>query len=129
MTVIPIAPGVYLVDDGHTRVTVAVADGADGRWIAVAGQVGFIERTSAEAAPNRARRRGAAASMAAAMPATVIRILVETGQTVRAGDVVLVLEAMKMEMPIRATKDGRVSAIRCAAGDLVQPGVDLVEIV
>jgi biotin carboxyl carrier protein len=128
MTVTPIAPGVYLVDDGQRRWTVAVADAADGCWIAVGGQVGFIERASADAAPNRGRRRGTAASMAAAMPATVLRILVETGQTVSAGDLVLVLEAMKMEMPIRASRDGRVTAIRCAAGDLVQPGVDLVEI-
>jgi biotin carboxyl carrier protein len=128
MTVTPIAPGLYLVDDGQRRWTVAMADAPDGRWVAVAGQVGFIERASGDEAPNRTRRRAAAAPMAAPMPATVIRIPVQAGQAVKTGDTLVVLEAMKMEMPIRAAKDGRVSAIRCAVGDLVQPGTDLVEL-
>jgi biotin carboxyl carrier protein len=42
--------------------------------------------------------------------------------------VLLTLEAMKMELPIRAARDGIVSAILCAPGDLVQPGPPLVEI-
>jgi 3-methylcrotonyl-CoA carboxylase alpha subunit len=128
MNVTTIAPGIYLVDDGQKRWTVAIADAADGRWIALEGQVAFVERPRAGDTSNRTRRRTSAAPMAAPMPATVIRILVEPGQQVHAGDTVLVLEAMKMEMPIRAARDGRVTAIRCAAGDLVQPGVDLVEL-
>jgi 3-methylcrotonyl-CoA carboxylase alpha subunit len=42
--------------------------------------------------------------------------------------VLIVLEAMKMELPIRATSDGRVTAIHCREGDLVQPGVTLIEV-
>jgi biotin carboxyl carrier protein len=41
---------------------------------------------------------------------------------------VLVLEAMKMELPIRAPADGRVVSVSCTPGELVQPGVPLVEI-
>jgi biotin carboxyl carrier protein len=62
------------------------------------------------------------------MPGTVIDIEVVIGQRVRAGDILLTLEAMKMELPIRATREGIVSAIRCARGDLVQPGPPLVDI-
>ena len=43
-------------------------------------------------------------------------------------DVVMVLEAMKMELPIRSPRDGVVKAIRCAAGELVQPGTTLLEL-
>jgi 3-methylcrotonyl-CoA carboxylase alpha subunit len=39
-----------------------------------------------------------------------------------------VLEAMKMELTIKAPRDGRVKAIACRAGDLVQPGVPLIEL-
>ena len=62
------------------------------------------------------------------MPGTVIDIEVGLGQHVRAGDVLLTLEAMKMELPIRAPRDGVVSAIRCVPGELVQPGPPLVEL-
>ena len=44
------------------------------------------------------------------------------------GDVVVLLEAMKMELPIRADTDGTVASVSCKPGDLVQPGVPLVEI-
>ena len=65
-------------------------------------------------------------ALAAPMPATVVATPAERGQAVRAGDVLVVLEAMKMELTIRAPRDGVVDALRCRRGDLVQPGVPLV---
>ena len=62
------------------------------------------------------------------MPATVVAIKTATGETVAEGDTVIVLEAMKMELPIKAPRSGVVKAIHCAKGDLVQPGVTLLEI-
>jgi biotin carboxyl carrier protein len=62
------------------------------------------------------------------MPATVLKVLVAPGSPVKKGDTVIVLEAMKMELPIRAPRSGRVTALHCAKGDLVQPGVNLLEI-
>jgi len=67
-------------------------------------------------------------ALAAPMPGTVIDVAVGVGQQVRAGDILLTLEAMKMELPIRAPRDGRVSAVRCVPGELVQPGPPLIEI-
>jgi biotin carboxyl carrier protein len=61
------------------------------------------------------------------MPATVTRIAVKVGDAVKQGDVLIALEAMKMEMPIRAPHDFVVSAIHCAEGDLVQPDRVLIE--
>jgi acetyl/propionyl-CoA carboxylase alpha subunit len=62
------------------------------------------------------------------MPATVVKILVEAGQEVAEGATVLVLEAMKMELPIRAPRAGVVKSVDCTQGELVQPGVTLVEL-
>ena len=61
------------------------------------------------------------------MSAKVIRVIVTEGQTVALGDTLVVLEAMKMEMPIRAPRAGVIKTVRCAEGDLVQPGTPVVE--
>ncbi|HWI16792.1 MAG TPA: acetyl-CoA carboxylase biotin carboxylase subunit [Vicinamibacterales bacterium] len=62
------------------------------------------------------------------MPATVVAIKTAAGEKVAEGDTVIVLEAMKMELPIKAPRSGVVKAIHCAKGDLVQPNVTLLEI-
>ena len=62
------------------------------------------------------------------MPATVIAVTVQLGQRVAAGDVLIRLEAMKMELPVRAPRDATVIAIKCREGELVQPGVPLLEL-
>ena len=62
------------------------------------------------------------------MPATVLSVLASVGQTVKPGDTLLMLEAMKMELPVRAPREGVVTAIHCREGELVQPGVMLVDV-
>ena len=66
-------------------------------------------------------------ALSAPMPATVVAITATPGQEVAAGDLLVMLEAMKMELPIRAPRAGRVKALACREGELVQPGVPLVE--
>ena len=51
-----------------------------------------------------------------------------TRAAVSEGDTLIVLEAMKMELPIKAPRGGVVKAVHCAKGDLVQPGVNLLEL-
>ena len=62
------------------------------------------------------------------MPATVIKVNVKPGDSVRAGEVVVLLEAMKMELPVRSPVTGRVTSVNCREGELVQAGVILLEI-
>jgi 3-methylcrotonyl-CoA carboxylase alpha subunit len=75
-----------------------------------------------------ARRRSVATDMSAPMPATVVKLFVSPGASLKKGDTVLTLEAMKMELPIRSPRDGVVRAVHCKPGELVQPGVNLVEL-
>ncbi len=56
------------------------------------------------------------------LQATVVQWLVQPGATVRAGDVVVILEAMKMEHEVRALADGRVTHLQFAVGELVNEG-------
>ena len=85
---------------------------------------------AAQSAPAARTRRSASTAgqaLVAPMPATVIAVHVEAGDAVKKGDVVVVLEAMKMELPLRALGDGVVSAVRCRAGELVQADATLIE--
>ncbi len=62
------------------------------------------------------------------MPGNITDVLVKEGDTVKAGDAVLVLEAMKMETEVQAPVDGTVKAVHVAKGDSVNPDETLVEI-
>ena len=72
------------------------------------------------------RARGPAA-LKAPMPGLVVRVQVETGQSVGAGTGVVVLEAMKMENELRTSAPGVVAAVRVRAGEAVEKGQVLVE--
>jgi biotin carboxyl carrier protein len=126
-TVVRSADGCYLVSDGARTWTVFVAGPADARQVFVDGVTAELE-VSSDRTPRKRPRASHGDVTAAPMPATVLQILVDVGQVVSQGDVVLKLEAMKMEMPIRAPRSGTVAAIHCRAGELVQPGISLVDI-
>jgi len=64
----------------------------------------------------------------APMQATIVKVAVEEGQSVVKGDLVVVLEAMKMEQPIQAHKDGVIGAINAAPGTTVSAGHQLLTI-
>lgn len=60
------------------------------------------------------------------LPGIILDIKVKVGDTVKKGDTVLILEAMKMENNIHADKDGKVTAINVNNGDSVLEGTDLI---
>jgi 3-methylcrotonyl-CoA carboxylase alpha subunit len=125
-TVENIRDGFYRVSDGVRHWVIAVAGTGDDRWIFVDGQVYHVE--IAAAGDSRRRSAGTGHELSAPMPATVVRILVEAGARVSRGDALITLEAMKMELAIRAPRDGVVSAIHCKPGDLVPPGINLLDL-
>ncbi len=62
----------------------------------------------------------------AEMVANVLSVDCAVGDTIGAGDTVVLLESMKMEIPVLAEHPGRVTAVKVAAGDVVQEGDPLV---
>jgi 3-methylcrotonyl-CoA carboxylase alpha subunit len=115
--------------DGR-QFTVYVAGTADDVWAFFDGQV-YRHRANEPAdgeAGHHGPPKGGHYVLTAPMPATVVKIAVAPGQAVRHGDTLVVVEAMKMELPIRAPADATVKAINCREGELVQPDRELVEL-
>jgi pyruvate carboxylase subunit B len=84
--------------------------------------------SAAPAAPGQKPRPSHPGHVTAAMPGNVVDVLVSLGQTVKAGDGVLVIEAMKMENEVQAPIAGVVISIFAKKGDAVTPDMALVEI-
>lgn len=122
----PVGDGWYLVRDGEKTWRVAAVADTAGTWLYFDGRVVHVPRDSGTTR-GRSKGRGESSVMAP-MPATVVSISAGPGQQVNEGDTVIVLEAMKMELPIKAPRSGVVKAVHCNKGELVQPGVSLLEI-
>lgn len=105
----------------------------DGRRVEVSLPAGFGVTGAAPKKKRKRARSGAGAtasgdSVTAPMQGTVIKVNVENGQQVDAGDIILVLEAMKMENPVKAHKSGTITDLNAQAGTQVNKGDVLVEI-
>ena len=115
-------------DQGELYRTVVVE--VEGRRLKVGVPAGIFaagQNASLGKAPKRALTRLAGAGSAegtisSPMQATVVKVLVSPGDSVVAGDLVCVLEAMKMEQPIMAPKDGTVESVGVNVGDSITGG-------
>lgn len=124
-----------VADLGHGRYLVAgrlayAAGPPHARWVFLDGKVYVVDVGSpaGERTAGTDRRHDDELALASPMPATVAAVHAAPGQDVSQGDVLVMLEAMKMELPIRAPRDGRVARVACKPGELVQPGIALVEL-
>jgi 3-methylcrotonyl-CoA carboxylase alpha subunit len=124
MNVTRIGSGVYRVTDAQRSWTVAVAGPPENRWVWIDGQVRRLDPP----AKAVARARSSTHDLSSPMPATVVRVMAGAGARVARGETLVMLEAMKMELPVRAPRDGVVRAVHCKEGELVQPGVTLIDL-
>ncbi|MGA2968887.1 MAG: acetyl-CoA carboxylase biotin carboxylase subunit [Acidimicrobiales bacterium] len=107
------------------RITVAL-------WLPDASDDGLPRPTSTAAKPRRQHHAGVLGSgsntVSVPMQGTIVKVSVEVGQRVEAGDTVMILEAMKMENSVNAEKAGVVKSINVVAGDSVSAG-DVVAVI
>lgn len=104
-------------------IRVAGAKQGDKRQIWLNGRTLTYERVQKRAGGAGTPSKG---SLSSVIPAVVSEILVSVGDAVQAGDKLILLESMKMIIPIQAPEDGTVQEIKCAAGESIQPGIPLV---
>ncbi|HET7432336.1 MAG TPA: biotin carboxylase N-terminal domain-containing protein [Nocardioides sp.] len=122
-------------DDPGERQTVVVEVGGKRLEVSLPGGLGGVAAAPAGGAkkPKRAagKKAGAAASgdaVTSPMQGTIVKVAVEEGQTVAEGDVVVVLEAMKMEQPLKAHKAGTVTGLQAEVGATVTNGAVICEL-
>jgi acetyl-CoA/propionyl-CoA carboxylase biotin carboxyl carrier protein len=97
----------------------------DGVWV-VDGDVGPVRFAFAEGDADSAA--GGEASLEAPMPGTVVQLRVEAGATVTAGETLVVMESMKMEISIQSPRDGVIETVLIGVGDQVDRGATLIEL-
>ena len=114
-------PGVYTVRVNGQSYVVEVSAGGD---------VDTVRESAAEAPAAKPAARPAAAADATAVPAplagNIFKVNVQVGDAVSAGQVIVLLEAMKMETEVRAPQDGKVASVEVKAGDVVAVGDTLI---
>jgi acetyl-CoA/propionyl-CoA carboxylase biotin carboxyl carrier protein len=129
----PYAGGGDATDEAAERTSVTVEVG--GRRLEVVLPSGFAAGAAAAGPTKKPKREkkkaGAAASgdsVTSPMQGTIVKVAVEEGQEVAEGDVIVVLEAMKMEQPLKAHKAGTVTGLSASVGDSVTSGAVVCEL-
>lgn len=117
------ADGAILLTLGDGRIVRAFAAGDQ---VHVGGRAWDVKPLD-----ERRQRRGGDRDdqdLVAPMPGVVLQVRVAAGDAVEAGQILMVVEAMKMEQSVKAPRDGRVARVCFAEGDRVGPGDPLVEL-
>jgi biotin carboxyl carrier protein len=109
-------------EHGGRRHRLAVARGPEGLWVGWPGGAKLFPREAGDAAPGGAADR----DLRAPMTGKVVRVAVAPGAAVAAGEVLVILEAMKMEYRLAAPRAGVVASVSCREGELVDLGRVLV---
>ena len=115
------------VEDLHQRPVVAYVDGSRFEVDIEEGTAGSgqVSGQDLEKAAHPSIPAGTSCEVTAPMPGDIIQIHVKTGQVVKAGDPLCVLDAMKMKNTIHAPQDGEISEISISEGQSVEYGVPL----
>ena len=123
-------------DDPEERQTVVVEVGGRRLEVSLPGGLGSVAVAGGGGGPKKPKRTagkksGAAVSgdaVTSPMQGTIVKVAVEEGQSVAEGDVVVVLEAMKMEQPLKAHKAGAVTGLQAEVGATVTNGAVICEL-
>ena len=120
-----------IVNGVEYEVSVEVTDG--GKWLAtIEGTTFYVEIPDASPVVKKKRAGGGkkkkSGTVSANIPGKIVTIEVEVGQEVEEGQVILILEAMKMQNEIQAPVTGKVVSVNCEEGQSIEANVPLVVI-
>jgi len=119
-------PWIVLRSDGQVH-RCAVARDKSGIWVALRGRTHYFE-TAKSRSGSAAGAQGKADEVRAPMTGTILAVKVEPGATVKTGDLLVLMEAMKMEYRLESELDARVVSVECKAGDMLDVGTLLVRL-
>ena len=112
----------YTITVNGTVYEVSVEEGGAGSAPVRAAAPAAAPKAAPAAEPKAAAGAAGSVEVTASVPGKVFKIEANTGATVKAGDPIVILEAMKMEIPVVAPEDGTVASINVAVGDAVESG-------
>lgn len=92
-----------------------------GTWVFLRGRSYFVEAVRASR-PGHSQPGADDGTVVTPMPGKIFKLLVGKGDTVKAGQELVVLEAMKMEHALKAPRDGKIAELKVLAGELVESG-------
>lgn len=104
---------------------VVVEEGATSGAPVAAAPVKKAAAPVAAAAPKKAAGGAGSIKVEAGAAGKVVKVEANVGASVKKGDAVVIIESMKMEIPVVAPQDGTVASIDCAAGDAIEAGAVL----
>jgi 3-methylcrotonyl-CoA carboxylase alpha subunit len=128
LTVVRSGDRIAVASEGRTLRGHAALSGDDVRLHLDGGAYAFTVRPAVEAASSAKGAGGGKGSVLAPMPGVVAEVRVQEGEAVEAGQVLVVLESMKLFVSLRAEIDGTVARVECRPGETVAAGRRLVTI-
>ncbi len=117
-----------LVEVDNQRLLAHIVHGEKRLHLHMNGETWSLQPTTVVRGRRRSAGDSAGGSLTATMPGRVLDVLATPGDAVQKGDTLVVLEAMKMELRMAAPAAGRVKAVHCQAGQVVERGQLLVEV-
>lgn len=118
--------GAWLLSIGNQRILAYVASEDDLRYVYVKGNT--VTLSAIDERSQRRKQSGSAGDLTAQMPGQVVDVLVSKGDIVTAGQTLMILEAMKMEIRVTAPTEGTVNGVFVEKSDIVKRGQRLSEV-
>ena len=112
----------YTITVNGTAYNVTVEEGAGSAPVAAAPVAAAPKAAPAAAPAPAAAGNAGSVEISASVPGKICKVEVSVGQAVKAGDTVVIVESMKMEIPVVAPQDGTIASVNVAAGGAVESG-------